>query len=169
MEDIFNEDYSEISLKKILKERKVYSEKGLEYPHVTLSKEGIYEKCERYNRDFLVKSEDKQYKITKLNDLCYNPANLKFSVICLNEYSSAIFLPIYVTFEINATVNPQYIKYYTTRNNFINAVRKYEQGTVYERMAVSPEDFLKFNIKLPNLNFQNKIVNNIELIDKKIK
>jgi len=36
-------------------------------------------------------------------------------------------------------------------------------------MAVSPEDFLKFNIKLPNLNFQNKIVNNIELIDKKIK
>ena len=169
LEDIFNEDYPEISLKKILKERKVYSEKGLEYPHVTLSKEGIYEKCERYNRDFLVKSEDKQYKITKLNDLCYNPANLKFSVICLNEYSSAIFSPIYVTFEINATVNPQYIKYYTTRNNFINAVRKYEQGTVYERMAVSPEDFLKFNIKLPNLNFQNKIINNIELIDKKIK
>ena len=168
LEDVFREDYPEISLKKILKERKLYSEKGLEYPHVTLSKDGIYDKGERYNRDFLVKSEDKQYKITKLNDLCYNPANLKFGVICLNEYGSAIFSPIYVTFEVNTTVNPKYIKYYTTRNNFINAVRKYEQGTVYERMAVSPEDFLKFNIKLPSLDIQNKIVNNIELIDKKI-
>ena len=168
LEDVFREDYPEISLKKILKERKLYSEKGLEYPHVTLSKDGIYDKGERYNRDFLVKSEDKQYKITKLNDLCYNPANLKFGVICLNEYGSAIFSPIYVTFEINTKVNPKYIKYYTTRNNFINAVRKYEQGTVYERMAVSPEDFLKFNIKLPSLDIQNKIVNNIELIDKKI-
>ena len=168
MEDIFNKDYPEISLKKILKERKIYSEKGLDYPHVTLSKEGIYEKSERYNRDFLVKSEDKKYKITKLNDLCYNPANLKFGVICLNEYGSAIFSPIYVAFEINETVNPKYIKYYTTRNKFINAVRKYEQGTVYERMAVSPEDLLKFKIKLPNLNIQNKIVSNLELIDKKI-
>ena len=168
LQDIFNKDYPEISLKKILKERKIYSEKGLDYPHVTLSKEGIYEKSERYNRDFLVKSEDKQYKITKLNDLCYNPANLKFGVICLNEYGSAIFSPIYVTFEINETVNPKYIKYYTTRNKFINAVRKYEQGTVYERMAVSQEDFLKFNVKLPNLNIQNKIVSNLELIDKKI-
>ena len=168
LQDIFNKDYPEISLKKILKERKIYSEKGLDYPHVTLSKEGIYEKSERYNRDFLVKSQNKQYKITKLNDLCYNPANLKFGVICLNEYGSAIFSPIYVTFEINATVNPKYIKYYITRNNFINAVIKYEQGTVYERMAVSPEDLLKFTIKFPNLNIQNKIVSNLELIDKKI-
>ena len=100
--------------------------------------------------------------------MCYNPANLKFGVICLNEYGSAIFSPIYVTFEIKETVNPKYIKYYTTRNKFINAVRKYEQGTVYERMAVSQEDFLKFNVKLPNLNIQNKIVSNLELIDKKI-
>ena len=168
LEDIFNKDYPEITLKKILKERKIYSEKGLDYPHVTLSKEGIYEKSERYNRDFLVKSEDKKYKITKLNDLCYNPANLKFGVICLNEYGSAIFSPIYVTFEINETVNPKYIKYYTIRNKFINSVRKYEQGTVYERMAVSPEDLLKSNIKLPNLNIQNKIVSNLQLIDKKI-
>ena len=163
-----NSNYDEISLKNILKERKLYSEKGLEYPHVTLSKNGIYDKEERYNRDFLVKSEDKKYKITHLNDLCYNPANLKFGVICLNEYGSAIFSPIYVTFEINSIANPKYIKYYTTRNNFINAIRKYEQGTVYERMAVAPEDFLKFNIKLPDIETQNKIVLKLAKLDKKI-
>ena len=168
IESEFSKNYPKVNLRELLKERKLYSEKGLEYPHVTLSKEGIYDKGEKYNRDFLVKSDDKQYKITKLNDLCYNPANLKFGVISLNEYGSAIFSPIYVTFEINKKANPLYIKYYTTRNNFINAVRKYEQGTVYERMAVSPEDFLKFSIKLPSIEIQNKIVDKLALLDKKI-
>ena len=163
-----NSNYKEIYLNEILKERKSYSEKGLEFPHVTLSKDGIYDKGDRYNRDFLVKSDDKKYKITYLNDLCYNPANLKFGVICLNEYGSAIFSPIYVTFIIKDIANPVYIKYYVTRNNFINAIRKYEQGTVYERMAVSPEDFLKFSIKLPHIEIQNKIVAKLSKLDKKI-
>ena len=168
LESELNKDYPLVNLRKILKERKLYSEKGLEYPHVTLSKDGIFDKGDRYNRDFLVKSADKQYKITRLNDLCYNPANLKFGVICLNEYGSAIFSPIYVTFEIDKDVNPKYIKYYTMRNNFINAVRKYEQGTVYERMAVSPEGFLRFDIKLPDRKIQDEIVNKIDLLDSKI-
>ena len=163
-----NSNYNEINLKEILKERKAYSEKGLEFPHVTLSKDGIYDKTDRYNRDFLVKSDDKKYKITYLNDLCYNPANLKFGVICLNEYGSAIFSPIYVTFAIKNIANPKYIKYYVTRNNFINAIRKYEQGTVYERMAVAPEDFLKFSIKLPNIEIQNKFVDKLSKLDQKI-
>ena len=163
-----NSNYNEINLKEILKERKTYSEKGLEFPHVTLSKDGIYDKTDRYNRDFLVKSDDKKYKITYLNDLCYNPANLKFGVICLNEYGSAIFSPIYVTFVIKNVANPKYIKYYVTRNNFINAIRKYEQGTVYERMAVAPEDFLKFSIKLPNIEIQNKFVAKLSKLDQKI-
>ena len=116
----------------------------------------------------MVKSEDKEYKITRKNDLCYNPANLKFGVICLNEFGSAIFSPIYVTFEIKNNILPQYIKYYVTRWNFINSVRKYEQGTVYERMSVSPEDFLRFNIKLPSKDEQIEFVRKIQLIDKKI-
>ncbi len=166
--EVSDSKYNTIRLSQILKERKTYSEKGLKYPHVTLSKDGIYDKGERYDRDFLVKSDDKKYKITHLNDLCYNPANLKFGVICLNEYGSAIFSPIYVTFEINKIANPQYIKYYTTRVNFINAIRKYEQGTVYERMAVSPNDFLKFSIKLPDINKQNKIAQTFLQLDNKI-
>ena len=47
-------------------------------------------------------------------------------------------------------------------------MRKYEQGTVYERMAVSPEDFLKSSIKLPSIEIQNKIVDKLALLDKKI-
>ena len=160
---------SKISLKYILKERKNYTIKDGILPHVTLSKNGIEEKTERYNRDFLVKSKDKNYKITKIYDLCYNPANLKFGVICLNTYGSAIFSPIYVTFEINHKFNPLYIGYYVTQQNFINSARKYEQGTVYERMAVAPEDFLKMNIWVPNKHIQDKFSTILISMDTKLK
>lgn len=160
---------SKISLKYILKERKNYTIKDGILPHVTLSKNGIEEKTERYNRDFLVKSKDKNYKITKIYDLCYNPANLKFGVICLNTYGSAIFSPIYVTFEINHKFNPLYIGYYVIQQNFINSARKYEQGTVYERMAVAPEDFLKMNIWVPNKHIQDKFSTILISMDTKLK
>ena len=85
-------------LSKVLKERKIYASKDSKYKHITLSKNGIIDKTDRYNRDFLVKYDSKDYKITKLNDICCNHDNLKFGVICLNIYGDAIFLPIYVTY-----------------------------------------------------------------------
>lgn len=145
----FNGEWKKVKLKKLLKERKTYSPKGAEYPHVTLSTEGIYAKSERYDRDHLVKSDDKEYKITRKGDICYNPANLKFGVICINNFGDAIFSPIYVTFEVVGKVSSEFLSNYLMRWDFINAVRKYEEGTVYERMAVKPEDFLKFEMMLP--------------------
>ena len=151
-----------------LKERKTYSEKGEGYEHVTLSKEGICPKTDRYDRDFLVKSEDKNYKITKLNDICYNPANLKFRVICLNDYGNAIFSPIYVTFEVK-NIDPYYLSLYLTSESFIKRILRYQQGTVYERMAVGPEDFCKGKIPIKN-NFEiENFIKGIRLLDKKIK
>ena len=165
----FDKDSKKIKISNFLKERKIYSEKGLEYPHVTLSKYGIYDKTSRYNRDFLVMSEDKKYKITYLNDLCYNPANLKFGVICLNEYGNAIFSPIYITLEINTEIiNERFCKHYFTRVDFINKVRKYEQGTVYERMSVNVEDFLKHADIFPSMKKQKKIAQNLDFIDVKL-
>ena len=158
-----------IQISEFLKERKIYSEKGSDFPHVTLSKEGIFDKSDRYNRDFLVMSDNKEYKITFLNDLCYNPANLKFGVICINEYGSAIFSPIYITLEINSEImDISFCKYYFTRKDFINKVRKYEQGTVYERMAVNVEDFLKHIDVFPCLEHQRKIAKILTSLDIKI-
>lgn len=158
---------NKVKLSKILYERKAYDVKESCYPHATLSKEGISEKTDRYNRDFLVKDEEKKYKITHLNDICYNPANLKFGVICLNTYGDAIFSPIYVTYEVKYN-DPYFISLYLTNPTFIGHVRKYEQGTVYERMAVSSEDFLKATIFLPTMDEQKRIAKIFMKIDDKI-
>jgi len=157
-----------ITLKEILSERKEYCSKDGTYTHGTLSKEGVAPKTERNDRDFLVKNEDKQYKVTHLNDICYNPANLKFGVICRNTYGDLIFSPIYVTFEISDNVCPAYIELFLTNSNFIGRIRRYEQGTVYERMAVSPEDFLSYETHMPTYEEQVKFANEMQCIQRKI-
>ena len=157
-----------VTLKDILTERKEYCSKDGTFTHGTLSKDGVFPKTERYDRDFLVKNEDKQYKVTHFNDICYNPANLKFGVICRNAYGDLIFSPIYVTFEIADTVYPTYIELFLTNANFIGRIRRYEQGTVYERMAVSPEDFLSYETHMPTYEEQVKFADKIQYIQDKI-
>ena len=157
-----------VTLKDILTERKEYCSKDGTYTHGTLSKEGVSPKTERYDRDFLVKNENKQYKVTHFNDICYNPANLKFGVICRNTYGDLIFSPIYVTFEIADMVYPAYIELFLTNANFIGRIRRYEQGTVYERMAVSPEDFLSYETRMPTYEEQVKFADKIQRIQDKI-
>ena len=66
-----------------------------------------------------MKDDNKQYKITKLNDICYNPANLKFGVICKNTYGNGIFSPIYVTFECCNELDNNFAGFYLTQNDFI--------------------------------------------------
>ena len=164
----FQDEWSEVRLGKILKERKTYQNKGFDLEHVSLTKDGVVPKSERYDRDFLVKDDNKQYKITKLNDICYNPANLKFGVICKNTYGNGIFSPIYVTFECCNELDNNFAGFCLTQNDFIQKVRKFEEGTVYERMAVSSYDFLRFKIKLPNLNEQQKIAEVLTACDDEI-
>ena len=161
-------NWAVVKLKDILSERKEYASKTENYPHATLSTSGITLKSDRYNRDFLVKDKSKKYKVTIMNDICYNPANLKFGVITRNRIGSVIFSPIYITFEVNNGYSPLFIELLVTRNDFINRVRKYEEGTVYERMAVKPEDFLNYETEIPCLEEQKKIGDFLVKIDKLI-
>lgn len=80
----------------------------------------------------------------------------------------AIFSPIYVTFEIEASFDPDFIGAYLTRWDFINRALKYQQGTVYERMAVFPEDFVSIKCCFPQRAEQTRLAEFITLLDKRI-
>lgn len=116
----------------------------------------------------LVKDEDKKYKVTHLDDICYNPANLKFGVITRNTLGDCIISPIYITFTIKNNCLPKFVELLVTRKHFIAKARKYEQGTVYERMSVNSSDLLSMYVLIPTLFIQRKIVNIIDIIDNKI-
>lgn len=161
-------EWEEKKLKNILKEYKEYSAKDGSYEHVSLTKEGVVPKSERYERDFLVKDVDKKYRITHLGDICYNPANLKFGVICRNKYGDGIFSPIYVTFKVCKDMLPEFVEMLVTRRDFIEYALKYQQGTVYERMSVSPDDLLSIKVMVPCMAEQKKIADCLVSFDEVI-
>lgn len=161
-------DWKQVRLSNILNEYSELHIKDNSIVHATLSKDGIFPKTDRYDRDFLVKDEDKKYKVSHLNDICYNPANLKFGVITRNIFGDCIISPIYITFKIKNGYLPKFIELLVTRKKFISKARKYEQGTVYERMAVNSSDLLSMHVLIPSFSMQQKIVNIINDIDNKI-
>ena len=136
------------------------------YIHATLSREGISDKTERYNRDFLVKDENKKYRITDEGDLVYNPANLKFGVICINHYGICVVSPIYETFKVR-NIDRDLLESIVTSKSFIRYALKFEEGTVYERRSVSVEDLLKIKVCLEDIN-QEKFVNILKTITDKL-
>ena len=141
----------------VLSEYHERNKKDGTYSHLSLTKEGVVPKSERYDREALVTHINKEYRVTHLNDICYNPANLKFGVICRNTFGTGIFSPIYITFSVNTSYDPLFVEALITRNSFIQSALKYQEGTVYERMAVKPLDLLNIIVLIPNETEQQRI------------
>ena len=165
----FTDDWEQRKLSELLVERNVQHSQSEEFPLVSFTVEnGVTPKTERYEREQLVRGDKsaKKYKETRLDDIVYNPANLKFGAISRNKLGNAVFSPIYVTFEVKKDlVKPSFIEMVVTRKNFIQKALQYQQGTVYERMAVNTEDFTNLDVYIPNGFEQEKIGNYFENLD----
>ena len=145
----------------VLVERNIQHPQSDEFPLVSFTVEnGVTPKTERYEREQLVRGDKKakKYKETRLNDIVYNPANLKFGAIARNKFGNAVFSPIYVTYEVRDTIAlPAFIEMTVTRESFIQNALQYQQGTVYERMAVNTDDFSTLDIMIPSKEEQAEI------------
>ncbi|ORI75615.1 type I restriction endonuclease subunit S [Leuconostoc pseudomesenteroides] len=168
----FSDDWEERKLQEVLRARNKQQPQSMEYPLVSFTVEnGVTPKTDRYEREQLVVGDksSKKYKVTVLNDIVYNPANLKFGAISRNKYGNAVFSPIYITFLVNKDVTtPEFIEMFVTRNDFIKRALKYQQGTVYERQSVSPTDLLAMNVYLPGKSEQEKIGSFFQQLDETI-
>ena len=156
----------------LLKERNVQHPQSSEYPLVSFTVEnGVTPKTERYEREQLVRGDKqaKRYKETRLDDIVYNPANLKFGAIARNSFGKAVFSPIYVTFEVNQELAlARYVELLVTQNSFMSRALRYQQGTVYERQSVSPRDLLNLSVALPDKEEQTNISLVFSRLDKLI-
>ncbi|WP_105100936.1 restriction endonuclease subunit S [Streptococcus suis] len=154
----FTDAWKQRKLGEVLKERNESRSPSADVPLVSFTVEnGVTPKTERYNREFLVRDEDKKYKFTQLDDIVYNPANLKFGAIARNKYGAAVFSPIYVTYGVLSEAHPLFVELIVTSTNFIQRALRYQEGTVYERMAVKSFDLLRSEIPLPTLPEQAAI------------
>lgn len=168
----FSATWEKRKLGDLLKERNVQHPQSSEYPLVSFTVEnGVTPKTERYEREQLVRGDKqaKRYKETRLDDIVYNPANLKFGAIARNSFGKAVFSPIYVTFEVNQELAlAKYVELLVTQNSFLSRALRYQQGTVYERQSVSPRDLLNLSVALPDKEEQMNISLVFSRLDKLI-
>src|SRR5574344_1788551 len=108
----------------------------------------------------------KKFAVTELDDIIYNPANIKFGAIHRNKLGRGGVSPIYAIFK--PLVNSSYLELYVQRKTFISKAMRYLEGSVVKLMSLKPDDFLKLEINLPCDEEQKKIADFIAEIDEVI-
>ncbi|WP_297132268.1 restriction endonuclease subunit S [Terrisporobacter sp.] len=129
---------------------------------------GIEPKGEKYDRSFLVKSDEKLYKRTELNDFIYSSNNLDVGSIGLNKYGTAVISDVYEIFIISKEVSCNFISELIQTPRVLNKVISYRQGVMYGQYRIHADEFLKIRELIPCLEEQNKIANFLFDIDEKI-
>lgn len=169
----FNDNWKNIKLNDILTVRNEKSKitEDLELYSLTIE-DGVTSKSERYNREFLVKDNDKKYKIAHYNDIVYNPANLRYGAIAINKIEKKILLsPIYETLYIKDfnKYDIDFISYILTWKRQIKKFSTKAEGTLVERKSVKVNDFISFKIGIPiNIKEQKAISKILLTADKEI-
>jgi len=165
------DNWKSTKLKEVFKIRNVknFESDDLKLYSFTIE-DGVSPKTERYNREFLVKG-DKKYKLTKYNDLVFNPANLKYGAISVNKnHNDVLISPIYETLYIKDEnkYDIDFFKYFLTTSEMISFYKSKVEGTLVERSAVKADQFLLFSIKVPDLETQKKVSKYLNLIELEI-
>ena len=126
---------------------------------------GVAFKGDRYDRSYLVKSDDKLYKRTDYNDFIYSSNNLDVGSIGLNLYGSAVISDVYEIFHINNFAIPSVICAAIRQPAVLYEVVRLRQGVMYGQYRIYADEFLNVPIELPCYEEQNKIAMIIEKID----
>lgn len=154
----YTNNWDERDLYEILKERKVLQKISVEAPILAFAAgQGVIDRSERKsnNRDHLTHDqENKIYKLTELNDIVYNPSNLKYGAIDRNKHGRGVISPIYVTFTTEE--EPSFIELIVKSEKFKLRALQYEEGTVVKRQSVKPENLLSLKVNISSSKEEQK-------------
>ena len=164
----FTEDWEQRELSNVLERRIEQRQQSEEYPRLAFaSGQGVIPLSERKtnNREQLTKDEyTKKYLVTELNDIVYNPANVKYGAIDRNKCGRGLISPIYVTFTTNEISG--FIERIVTSHDFQQRALRFEEGTVTKRQSVNPENLVTLDILVaPKREEQQKIATYFDNID----
>ena len=156
----FTDDWEQRKLGDILERRIEQRRQSADYPRLAFaSGQGVIPLSERKtnNREQLTKDEfTKKYLVTEMNDIVYNPANVKYGAIDRNKFGRGLISPIYVTFTTREDTG--FIERIVTSHEFQQKALRFEEGTVTKRQSVNPEDFVLLDILLSSNKSEQKKV-----------
>ena len=129
---------------------------------------GVEPKGDRYDRSYLVKSDNKLYKRTELGDFIYSSNNLDVGSMGLNKYGTAVISDVYEIFSIKATAAPSFIDELIHRPNVLHKVLQFRQGCLYGQYRIYADDFLSVSVWAPPKIEQQRISDFFATLDKRI-
>ena len=129
---------------------------------------GVEPKGERYDRSYLVKSDDKLYKRTEFNDFIYSSNNLDVGSIGLNKYGTAVISDVYEIFRVKPNNSPTFMSELIQRPHNIAEILKYRQGCLYGQYRIYAEDFLNVSVLVPTKTEQEKVSQFFDALDHRI-
>ena len=164
----YTDAWEQRKLGDILERRIEQRQQSEKYPRLAFaSGQGVIPLSERKtnNREQLTKDEfSKKYLVTELDDIVYNPANVKYGAIDRNKCGRGLISPIYVTFTTKEI--PGFIERIVTSHDFKQRALRFEEGTVTKRQSVNPEDLITLDVLVaPQRDEQKKISSFFDDID----
>ncbi|WP_105112472.1 restriction endonuclease subunit S [Streptococcus suis] len=165
----FKDDWEEVKLGEILKERNEQIAENEEYPLMSFVQGvGVTPKGERYDRSFLVKEDNKKYKKTELGDFIYSSNNLETGSIGFNKTGKAVISPVYSIFYSKDEFESSFIGILSQRKDFIAKMIKFRQGVVYGQWRIHENDFLQILLHIPTKAEMEKIITFFQTLDQEI-
>ena len=163
----FSDEWRLCSLEEILTERNVKQTISEDAPLLSFTiEQGVInpEDKKTNKRDFLMKDKStKTFALTEVDDIIYNPANLKFGAIHRNKLRRGVVSPIYAIFYTDQ--NPAFVEALVRNPRFIKKSLTYLEGSVIKLMTLKPRDFVKMQVYLPSIEEQRKIAELLSKID----
>ncbi|MGX7133620.1 restriction endonuclease subunit S [Enterococcus thailandicus] len=155
----FDGDWEQRELGEVFQQTVEYidpKEAGLELWSVTVEN-GLTPKSERYNREFLVKKNDK-FKAIHPDEIVYNPMNMTLGSIGFNNSGKDVAVSgYYVTMKLNEGFDTKYFATWLPSPNAINLYKLYATGSLIERQRVQFPTLSGIKTLMPSLNEQKQI------------
>ncbi|EEM24032.1 Type Ic restriction-modification system, HsdS subunit [Bacillus thuringiensis serovar tochigiensis BGSC 4Y1] len=118
---------------------------------------GLTPKTERYNREFLVKKEDK-FKAVSNNEFIYNPMNMTLGAVDLNLTGKKVAVSgYYITMKTKENYDNNYFGVWLKTPLAIKMYKLYATGSLVERQRVQFPTLSQIKTLVPSLEEQKKI------------
>lgn len=133
------------------------------------NKLGFVKQSEQFEDREVASDDTSNYKIVHKRDYAYNPARINVgSIARLINYDKGIISPMYSCFKINEEkITYTYFDMFLASSSFKKQLNKKLEGSV--RQCLTFEGMLSMDIRLPSIEIQKSISNQIDTLNNKIK
>ena len=155
----FTDDWEQRKLGDVFEQTVEYvdpAKEGLELWSLTVEK-GLTPKTNRYNRDALVKKNDK-FKVVYPGDIVYNPMNMTIGAVGFNNTDIKVTVSgYYVTMNMKSNFDNKYFKTWLPSPPALNIYKNYATGSLIEKQRIQFPTLSSIRIALPKSKEQAKI------------